>query len=252
MTTLRIALILAILSPTVCLAAGYASNANFLIYSPSGNSPEAERLYAASVLKEADRFRKEFSEKWLGKELPQGEGRSVVYIDFSTAEDSGLTWAKDHPDRLLHNVYLTTSPDRAAGTTLRHEVVHTVLATRYPHPNRLPPWVEEGIACRFDDDIRKAAREQQYLFWAQTGRAPNLALLLGMPDIKSLDETSYAAAASLVSYLLTQGREQEVLKFAEDGQRIGWNASLRSHYGFQSFEDLQTNWQQWLAGQPSG
>ncbi len=74
-----------------------------------------------------------------------------------------------------------------------------------------------------------------------------MALLLETPDLKSLDETSYAAATSLVSYLLTQGDEQEVVCFAEDGQQAGWDAALRSHYGIQSCRDLQASWQAWLA-----
>ncbi|MGD9633519.1 MAG: hypothetical protein AB7G28_05975 [Pirellulales bacterium] len=249
MMTLRIALaalFCSLLAPQLH-ADGYASDANFLVYSPKAKSEEAEQRYAQSVLAEANRFRKEFALEWLGEELPTGAGRSVIYIDFSTVEDRGLTWAKDHPDRLLHNVYLSTSPSRAAGSTLRHEIVHTVLATRFAHPKRLPPWAEEGIACRFDDDARKAARNQQTAFWARTGRAPNLALLLEMPDLKALDESGYAAAASLVSFLLTRGDKQEVVRFAADGQALGWEAALRSHYGIQSYAELQSGWQAWLA-----
>ncbi len=167
----RLALLLVALTPSLSYAIGYASNDNFLVYSPAMNSAETEQRYADTVLEEASRFRKEFALTWLGEELPQGAGRSVIYIDFSAVEDRGLTWAKDHPDRLLHNVYLTTSPERAVGSTLHHEIVHTVLATRYPHPHRLPPWAEEGIATRFDDDVRQANRQQKFIFWAQSGRA---------------------------------------------------------------------------------
>lgn len=250
MKAFLIAIIFAISAPSVAQAVGYASNANFLIYSPSAQSAAAEKLYADSVLKEAERFRKEFAIQWLGQELPRGAGRSVVYIDFSQVDDKGLTWAKDHRDRLLHNVWLTTSPERAAGSTLRHEVAHTVLATRYPHPNRLAPWAEEGIACRYDDEGRKERREQYCELWAQAGNAPSLSALLESPDLKSLDESGYAASAALVSYLLTLGNETQIVRFAEDGQRIGWEAALRSHYDIQSRRQLQIGWQNWLASRP--
>jgi hypothetical protein len=39
------------------------------------------------------------------------------------------------------------------------------------------------------------------------GPGPLLAVLLEMPDLKSLDESSYAAASALVEYLLTRGDE---------------------------------------------
>ena len=249
MPLLRLALTLAILAPSLTYAAGFARSDNFLIYSPAAESAEAAQRYANAVLNEAEKFRKEFAEQWLGHELPERAGRSIIYVDFSTTEDRGLTWAKDIPARRFHNVWLTTSPDRAVGSTLHHEIAHTVLATQYPHPNRLPPWAEEGIACRFDDDVRQAGRDQQFRFWAHSGHGPNLAVLMEMPDLKSLDETAYAAATSLVSYLLTRGDERELVRFAEDGQRTGWDAALRSHYGIQSREDLQTDWQAWLSSQ---
>ena len=106
------------------------------------------------MLKQAEAFRREFSEKWLGHELPKGAGESVIYVAFTPNEDRGLTWAKDHPNRTLHNVYLRTSPENAVGSTLRDEIAHTVLATKFPHPNRLPSWLEEGIASQYDDEAR--------------------------------------------------------------------------------------------------
>jgi hypothetical protein len=246
MSAIRFALLGALLAASSASAAGFASNDNFVVYTPDQNSQHDEQRYAELVLDRADTFRKEFAARWLGEELPDGAGESVIYVDFSATEDRGLTWAKDHPDRIFHNIYLTTSPELATGCTLRHEIVHTVLATRYPHPHRLPEWVEEGIASRFDDESRRSAREQLLRHWAQTGVVPDIAILLELPDIKSLDESAYAAATSLVSFLLTKGDERTILRFAEDGQRNGWAIALQAHYGIRTAHDLQAEWQTWL------
>jgi hypothetical protein len=231
---------------SVAGAAGFAFNENFIIYTPRQSSREAEQQFAELVLERAMAFRQEFADDWLGESLPDGAGRSVIHIDFSAHEDRGLTWAQDHPGRTLHNVFLRTSPENATGSTLQHEIAHTVLATRFPHPNRLPAWLEEGIACRYDDETRQSQREQLVRTWVRTGRAANLVQLLATPDIKSLDETSYAAAESLVSFLLSRGDEQTLLKFGVDGQRNGWDDALRSHYAIENARELQNKWQRWL------
>jgi hypothetical protein len=232
--------------PSVAGAVGFAHNANFIVYTPAQTSRDEEEKFADLVLDRAMTFRREFAMTWLGEELPPGAGRSVIHVDFSTTDDRGLTWAKDHPDRTLHSVYLNTSPENAIGSTLHHEIAHTVLATRFPHPNRLPPWVEEGIACRYDDEGRKAERERTLRAWARTERGVSIAALLDLPDIQSLDGSSYTAAASLVSFLLTCGDEKTLLEFAVDGQRAGWNDALRAHYKISDVRELQARWHHWL------
>src|SRR3970040_420239 len=97
----------------------------------------------------------------MGEENPRGIGRTVINVAFSDSDDSALTSAIDSPEPTMHNVYLpTTSQERALGGMLHHEITHVVLASRFPHPNRLPAWVEEGIASRYDDQERVAIRTQ--------------------------------------------------------------------------------------------
>jgi len=250
MTAFRLALLSAVLSPSVVQAVGFAHSDNFVVFSPNQSSRSEEKEYAQAVLRKAELFRQEVAVKWLGERLPDGAGESAIYIDFSASKDRGRTWAIDYPGREFHNVYLTTSPENAIGSTLHHEIVHTVMATAFPHPNRLPPWAEEGIASRYDDVNRKDTREQLRRYWVRGQRAPNLAQLLEMPDLRSLDESSYAASTSLVSYLLTLGDEQTILKFARDGQAFGWDSALRTHYQIDSLQQLQTEWEAWLANNP--
>lgn len=233
-------------------AAGLDGSDNFIVYTPSEATLSQENEFAAAVVSKAEEFRKEVAETWLGQELPKGAGPTIIYVEFSGLEDSGLTWGKDSPDRTHHLMWLTTSRDRAVGSTLRHEITHTVLATRFPHPNRLPEWVEEGIATRYDDDARQDTRKQIVKFWVRTENFPNLAELFVASDLKSADQHSYAMAASLVGFLLERGDAATVIRFAENGQRRGWDAALQSCYGISSVAELQSLWRDWLTSNSDG
>jgi hypothetical protein len=240
------AAILAVVFPPVASAAGLASNANFIVYVPAKPSPENAERYAKIVLERAQQFRDQVAQEWLGERLPEGGVRTIITIDFTNKENSGFTWAKDNPQRQFHNVYLNTSPAKAAGTMLNHEIAHTVLATKYPHPTRLSKWVEEGIASRYDDEVLRAVHRQEVRSWIRMGRIPPLNSLLNAPSIDALDDTQYAAAESLVEFLVTRGDKPRVVEFAEYGQRAGWDNALRTYYRITDVQQLQAEWQQWL------
>jgi hypothetical protein len=246
MRSLYCAAILAVLCPAVANAAGMALNANFIVLVPIKPTPENAERYAKLVLEHAQQFRDSVAREWLGDRLADGEGRTRIAIDFTNKENSGFTWAKDNPQRRFHTIYLNTSPAKAAGTMLNHEIAHAVFATKYPHPNRLPSWVEEGIASRYDDPALIAVRQQEVRSWMRLGRIPQLIGLLNAAGIESFDDTQYAAAESLVSFLVARGDKLAVVKFAEDGQRVGWDRALRTHYRIAGVQQLQSEWQAWL------
>jgi len=234
-------------------AAGFARNANFMVFSPDNPSQEQGQLIAEYVLKRADELRSEIAKNWLGSEIPTGIGRASINVNFNPGEESALTWAKDRADRKLHAVYLRTTPDRvqqAVEEMLPHEVVHVVLATRFPHPNRLPVWTEEGIASRYDDAQRMTLRRETVRWWTQTDNWPQLATLFDAKNLHANDANGYAAAASLVEFLLSRGDEQTLLAFAvagnSNGQSNDWDAALKTYYQIHDATHLQNEWQTWV------
>jgi hypothetical protein len=246
MQFLRVVLALSAFSPSYIFAAGIAQNENFIVLAPSEPTREEGRQFARLVLQRAETYRSQISKEWLGEELPVGAGRTAIYVHFSEQENYGRTWAKDDPKITLHSIYLTTSRDKVVGSALNHEIVHAVLATRFPHPNRLPPWLEEGIASRYDDKAIVEARQSIIRGWAQSNHAPRLTLLLTRPRLDMYDDSGYAAATSLVAFLLSRGDRQTLLRFGDSGQTIGWDASLREHYAIDGVSDLQSKWEAWL------
>lgn len=230
----------------VASAAGFVHDESFMVFTGNQGTQEEQDAYAQQVLEMAHQYRAEIAREWLGEEIPAGIGRTVINVAFSETDDSALTWAIDCPERKMHNVYLTTtSAEEALGGLLHHEITHVVLATRFPHPHRLPAWVEEGIASRYDDAERVATRDQIISWSARTGNWPDLAQLLAAGSISAENQDDYAAAASLVSYLLTRAGSDVLLQFAQDGRADGWNAALQQHYGIANVATLQSSWQVW-------
>jgi hypothetical protein len=220
-----------------------ASGSHFSVITPATPTQEDGDRYARLVLERAEAFREEFIREWLG-ELAPTDVRTVISISFSATANSGLTLARDNPSQRFHNVFLRSTPERAASSLLRHEIVHTVLATAYSR--RLPPWVEEGVASRYDREALRADRASEVGSWVRTGRFPRLADTMVADDFQSFDGDRYAAAESLVSYLLTLKDRQTLLRFGDEGQRSGWDAALRAYYNIDNVGQLERAWQAWL------
>lgn len=232
---------------------GFAKSENFTVLTPKqGNAQEANE-YAAEVLENAERLRDKIARHWLGQELPPRQGRTVVTVSFEPERDAGLTWAMDNPNRNYHALYLATSPELALGSTLTHEMVHVVLATRFPHPNRLPAWLEEGIASHYDDGERKQQRREQLDAFTRTRQWPRIGRVLTAENISASDTEAYTVAASLTALLLSRdGDPQTLFAFGQYGKKHGWDAALNKYYRIRTVDQLQTIWQYALSSVPGG
>jgi hypothetical protein len=223
--------------PSTLFAVGFAHDETFIVYAP-------DQALADQVLAKAVEFRKAEAKDLLGMELEAGVGRTIITVKVSTSEDSGFTWPIDHPDRKFHNMWLTTSRERATGSTLRHEIRHVVLNTQFPE--RLPPWVEEGVASRSDDGQRQQLWRETAAAFSQSGW-PDIQSVLELKSIHSTDRATYGASTSLVNYLLTRGDMTRLLQFAVMGKKSGWDRALEQCYGIRSIRELEAQWHDWVS-----
>jgi len=90
-----------------------------------------------------------------------------------------------------------------------------------------------------------ALRRETVGWWTQTGNWPELATLFDARNLHANDASGYAAAASLVEFLLSRGDKQTLLAFAAEG-RAGWDAALKTHYQIHDASRLQSQWQTWV------
>lgn len=226
-------------------AAGHAYNENFSVLTPAQPSDEEAKAFAEKVLRQADHYRKLLAAEWLGEELPAGAGRTIINVSF-TDKDTALTWPIDNHRRKCHMLYLSTSPERAVGSALKHEMIHVIMATQFGQGKRLPIWIEEGIASRYDDQTRIARRRAIINWYARTGQWPDLADVLGRQKISRRDASAYSVAASVTDYLLSRGDRQTVVKFGQEVTSTDIQTALRKHYKIRSVGDLQIAWKNWV------
>ena len=235
-------LFLSLLVPAA-LGAGHVYNENFSVLTPNWATQADTDEYAQQLLVQAEKYRKEIAQEWLGAELPRGVGRTLINVRFTEARDAGLTW----PDAGRHRttLYLATTPERALGTTLKHEMCHVVLATRFPQTKRLPAWIEEGIASRYDDGERSGARRRLIDWWVDTSNWPGIASALHAQRISATDRVSYTVASSVVEVLLARGSKAKLLEFAQ-AARGDLSAALETHYQIRGLVALESKWKAWV------
>src|SRR5438270_11455376 len=94
----RFLLLVALVATTRVDGAGFVHSSNFTVFTPPVPSQEAADVFAKTVLERAEQLRKQIAIEWLGEELPPSIGQVLLNVDFVNKPDSGLTWAKDHPD----------------------------------------------------------------------------------------------------------------------------------------------------------
>ena len=231
---------LALLAAGEARAVGFARNENFIVFA-------RDQSLAETTLANAEGLRKQIAKEWFEKELPPGEGRTLIHVELSGSEDSGLTWVKDRSDprQTLHRIWLTTTRDRALGSMLSHEMTHAVFATKFP--DRLPPWIEEGIASLNDDPGRAADRMRILRRCAQQGSWPRLGGIIGARSIVATNDAAYCVAPSVVQYLLSRGDKADLIRFAVAAKEKGYDRALRECYGLRGVQDLQLAWEAWAS-----
>ncbi len=222
--------------PRFAEGADVALSRNFNVLAP-------DQGLANAVLAQAESFRSEVAKEWLGQDLPTGAGPAMITVTESGDEDVGLTWPIDSSRRKYHKVWLRTSRKQALGSTLRHEIVHVVFATRFP--DRLPVWVEEGIAGLSDDPERAQIRRRRIAELAHSRDWPRLETLFEERRIAPSHQAGYSVSTSLVEYLLSRGDKRTLLRFAATGKEEGWATAVNRYYGLRNVRDLEAEWQAW-------
>jgi peptidase MA superfamily protein len=233
-------------APSRVEAAGFVHSPNFIVFTPPIPSQESADVFAKALLEKAEQYRKQIAIEWLGEELPPSVGQAMVTVSFSNERDSGLTWAKDRPNRKLHVLFLVTAPEQMPDGLLAHEMTHCVLATRFPHPHRLPAWLEEGIASRYDDAPRKAVRQKIMQWFVSTGHWPRLASVLQADNVHSDDQEAYALSATVTDMLLARGNKSMLLQFGQLAEQAGLERALSQCYGIQDLAELEAAWRTWV------
>jgi hypothetical protein len=146
------------------------------------------------AMRRAEELRREIALELLGRELEPGEAFCHVHVTVSELDAGSTSPGNAYRS---HRIWVT-APVRNLDATLAHELCHVVLADL-----RLPLWLNEGIASRYDDPQRKAQRAELWSQWDSSW--PTEEQVKAMDRIAPGDQRAYTVAEKLVERM---GRDE--------------------------------------------
>lgn len=212
------------------------------------------RDMAEEVLRTAERARSIQMRKWFGEIGGNWEPKCRIYF-YSSGEAYGeATGAPVNPGGghtdiraeegrvFSRSIHLHGSRTFLLKGVVPHEVTHAVLAGRLSD-GRVPRWADEGMAvlaeaqAQIDTHLRFLPR------WRTDNALFSMRTLIEMRDYPEPHDMGvfYAQSVSVVDFLTRHKGAERFAAFVRDGERDGYAASLRKHYGW-SFAELDRHW----------
>jgi hypothetical protein len=242
--------------------------ANFVVYA-------ASPVVARAVAAEAEFQRAEIARRWLGPELPDWPAPCeirVIVADVSSGGATVLEYGTDRdgkPSLTTIRMELRGSFLAVLGDLTPHEVTHTVLATFFKKP--LPRWADEGIASLVESASEQASQDARCRELLNAGRGIRLRSLFRMTDFPQDVAALFAQGNSVCRFLLGRkpGRvvavfpegnstllrgpfgfeptgEAGLVAFLRVGLADGWDKAAKEVYEFESVDDLERAWLDWM------
>lgn len=154
----------------------------------------------------------------------------------------------------LRRIDVVAAADGGIPAALNHELVHCVLADRFPH-GPPPRWADEGLATLFDSPAKQRGHDADFQAAAARGQAWPLATLMAFdvePAEPARQRVFYGQSAAVVRWLLTRGDGSTFLRFLDDAAANGTPDALRTHYRIDSLPALEREWRADPAALPDG
>lgn len=144
----------------------------------------------------------------------------------------------------LRRIDVVAAADGGIPAALNHELVHCVLADRFPD-GPPPRWADEGLATLFDAPAKQRGHEADFQAAAARGQSWSLASLTALeaePAEPARQRVFYGQSAAVVRWLLSRGDGPTFLRFLDDAAASGTTDALRTHYRVDSLATLERAW----------
>jgi hypothetical protein len=212
------------------------------------------RSLAEAVLRTAEDTRAIQMRKWFGQVGANWQPKCPIYLypsgeAYSAATGAPIYSGGGHTDiqaedgRVVRrSIHMHGSRTFLLNGVVPHEVTHAVLAGRLSG-GHVPRWADEGMAILAETQAH-IERHIRYLpRWHADNALFSMRTLLEMRDYPGPHTLGifYAQSVSLVDFLTRQKGAECFIAFVRDGERDGYTASLRKHYGW-SFAELDRYW----------
>jgi hypothetical protein len=178
--------------------------------------------------------------------MPPWGQRCPLRVTVTMNGSGGATsFAFDRGQILSMDMHIEGTLDRLLASVLPHEVTHTVFAHYFRCP--VPRWADEGGSVLSEDDVERARHDQMVRQILNTpGRAIPLRRLFALRDYPRDVMVLYAEGYSVTNFLVGSSSRPAFLAFLAHGMRGDWDGAVRTHYRYNSVEELEQAWLQHL------
>ncbi|GIW82196.1 MAG: hypothetical protein KatS3mg105_4003 [Gemmatales bacterium] len=233
-----------------------AESENFVVYH---NQP---RDIAGMAARHAERTRTRMFKKWLDREPTPWKRKCEIYLHADAQAYSRATGVPqespghssfyiDNGRILGRRIDLRCDNANLLIAVLPHETTHAVL-TGNLDGDTPPRWADEGIAVLseprelIDGHLRKLPDLKR------SGKLFRIGQLIEMPDYPDprFIDAFYAQSVALVEFLVHKKGSREFTLFITDGLKGDFRSSLRKHYGYTDYQQLEAEWTRAYCGTP--
>jgi hypothetical protein len=225
---------------------------NFVVYA-------ADPIMARKVSSEAERFRKELAQQWLGRELKPWSQKCPIKVQVEMHAGGETSFAfvpagagKGKPIDWQMKIF--GPPDRILDAVLPHEITHTIFATHFGRP--LPRWADEG-ACTTVEHVSERRKNHKMLMeflTSQPSRGIPFNKMFTMRNYPHDILPLYAQGYSLAKFLIAQKGHRHFLNFVGKGlqnesrfpELQAWDKATSEFYSYRDLSDLQVSWLGWV------
>ncbi len=227
------------------LGAGFKTP-NFVVTASS--EALAERVGRA-----AEKYRRELSLEWVGKEMPDWSDPCPITVQCAPHLGAGgeTSFVFDRGEVFGWRMRVQGTEQRILDSVLPHEVTHTILATHFRRP--LPRWADEGACTTVEHMAEKKKQQNMLITFLKTNKGISFSQMFAMKDYPPDVLPLYAQGYSLARFLIDQGGRKKFVNFVGDGlRREDWTGAIARNYGYKSLGQLQDKWLDWVKqGSPS-
>jgi Peptidase MA superfamily len=228
-----------ILTHHIATAQGRYLTENFDVIAPT-------KEMAKTFGEAAENFRKEKAMEWLGYELKRWPNRCPLEVDVRMDKSGGETtfsFDLNRPRVVSQKMYIFGKYEQLLNSILPHEVTHTIFAAHFGMA--VPRWADEGGSVYSENEEECYLHDVRCRELLNQGQGIPLRVLFSMKRYPRDVHTLYAQGYSVVDYLVEKSGRKRFLDFIrigmENDQR-NWEVAVKEVYGFESVDDLQTEW----------
>ncbi|MEM8680614.1 MAG: hypothetical protein AAGF97_14800 [Planctomycetota bacterium] len=209
----------------------------------------SNREMARAVADEAEALRRNLALEWLGRELPtwQQPCRITAKPNRPGQASGSALYDIVEGKPVNRRIFLAGNPLLVLQSALPHEVLRLVLNTHFQSP--LPYWVEDGAGVTAQRPSSREGAQRLLRECLTTGRGIPFNVMYKSKEYPMDIVSLHAQGYSVVRYLVAIGGKRRFIAYIGDGLASNnWNAATRSHYAFEDVSELQTTWNDWVAG----